>query len=308
MRHRALLASIAAAASLGLAGCGASGDDARGIGGHAARQAAPGGALSVGVTDARLGDATTDSSGGHELRLSPGGRIDPAATRPVPRERDGIGAGASCPGADLFPDARNLAGVAASTLCLLNGERADRGLVALRVEADLQGAALGHAGDMVEHRFFSHSGLNGSQVIDRIRATGYLSGSAEWTVGENLAWGTGTLGTPRAIVTAWMGSAGHRDNILRAGYREIGLGVVAGNPTDGAGATYATEFGAVRRVTREASVRPSARTHARRAKSRARSRTRRARRARVALSPRSRRGRIIGRVAATARAAGLGTR
>jgi uncharacterized protein YkwD len=308
VRHRTLLASIAAAASLGLAGCGASGDSAGRIGGATPRPAAPAGPLSVGVTAARLGDATTDSSGGRELRLSPGGRIDPAATRVLPRERDGIGAGASCPGTDVLPDAGDLAGVAASTLCLLNGERADRGLVALRVESDLQHAALGHAGDMVEHRFFSHTGLNGSQVVDRIRATGYLGGSAEWTVGENLAWGTGTLGTPRAIVTAWMGSAGHRDNILRDGYREIGLGIVAGNPTDGAGATYATEFGSVRRVTHEAAVRPSTRTHARRAKSRTRSRARRTRRARVALSPRSRRGRIIGRVAASARAAGLGTR
>ncbi|HYM58654.1 MAG TPA: CAP domain-containing protein [Solirubrobacteraceae bacterium] len=304
MRHRALLASIAAAASLGLAGCGASGDDARRIGGATTRPPAPAGPLSLGVTDARLGDATADSSGGPEVRLSPGGRIDPAATRPAPHERDGIAAGASCPGADLLPDARNLVGAATSTLCLLNGERADRGLVALRVEAELQRAALGHAGDMVEHRFFSHTGLNGSQVIDRIRATGYLSGSAEWAVGENLAWGTGALGTPRAIVTAWMGSAGHRDNVLRAGYRGIGLGLVAGNPSDGTGATYAAEFGAVRRVTRDAALRPSAGTHARRAKSRAGSR---ASRARVALSPRSRRGRIIGRVAATARAAGLGT-
>ena len=44
-----------------------------------------------------------------------------------------------------------------------------------------------------------------------------------------------------------MNSPGHRENILNADYREIGVGVVAGNPakTDGAGATYATTFGVI---------------------------------------------------------------
>jgi hypothetical protein len=46
---------------------------------------------------------------------------------------------------------------------------------------------------------------------------------------------------------AWMNSPGHRDNILNPHYREVGVGVAIGNParSDGSGATYATEFGAV---------------------------------------------------------------
>ena len=44
-----------------------------------------------------------------------------------------------------------------------------------------------------------------------------------------------------------MNSPGHRANILKPAYREIGIGIVAGNParTDGAGATYATTFGVI---------------------------------------------------------------
>ena len=107
-----------------------------------------------------------------------------------------------------------------------------------------------------------------------------------------------------------MGSAGHRANILRAAYREIGLGVVAGNPASGSGgATYATEFGAVR-VTDQAAVKARARARSQRAKAksrRTRARRARARRARVALSPRSGRGRVIGRVSVSTRTAGLGT-
>jgi hypothetical protein len=66
-------------------------------------------------------------------------------------------------------------------------------------------------------------------------------------LGENLAWGTGGLATPGAIMQAWMNSPGHRENILNPDFREVGIGVVAGNPAaaDGYGATYATEFGAI---------------------------------------------------------------
>jgi len=64
-------------------------------------------------------------------------------------------------------------------------------------------------------------------------------------LGENLAWGTGDLGTARGVQSAWMRSPGHRANILKAAYRELGIGVHAGVPTDaGAGATFTTDFGA----------------------------------------------------------------
>jgi hypothetical protein len=44
-----------------------------------------------------------------------------------------------------------------------------------------------------------------------------------------------------------MNSPGHRENILNPAYREIGIGIAVGNPArdDGAGATYATEFGVI---------------------------------------------------------------
>ena len=46
---------------------------------------------------------------------------------------------------------------------------------------------------------------------------------------------------------AWMNSPGHKENILDPEYREIGIGIVAGNPSTatGAGATYANAFGVV---------------------------------------------------------------
>ena len=98
---------------------------------------------------------------------------------------------------------------------------------------------------MVEHLYFEHDSRNGDSFADRIRDTGYLSRASRWVVGENLAWGSGRLATPEAIVKAWMDSPGHRANILSGRYREIGIGLTLGSPRGGDGATYATEFGAV---------------------------------------------------------------
>ena len=170
--------------------------------------------------------------------------------RRAPNLREGVGAGDACANAALQPDASNLATVAEATLCLLNGERADRGLATLRPNDRLQRAALAHGNDMVEHLYFSHAGRNGSQPAERIRASGYLSSGGSWRIGENLAWGTGELATPKAIMAAWMNSAGHRANILQPAYREIGFGVLAGNPSsrDNGGATFVTEFGVIDRA------------------------------------------------------------
>jgi uncharacterized protein YkwD len=84
-------------------------------------------------------------------------------------------------------------------------------------------------------------------MLSRIKATSYLRNAQRWTVGENLAWGTGTLATPRATVEAWMRSADHRANLLDRGFDDVGIGIATGAPTtldDGeTGGTYVTDFG-----------------------------------------------------------------
>jgi uncharacterized protein YkwD len=313
-KRSALIPALLAAATAALAGCGSTAGPA-GPTGAGPLPAGPAGALKVGITDGHLGDATTDRSGGGLRRLSKGGPLEPAARR-APNVREGVGAADACPNADLMPDASNLATVADATLCMLNGERADRGLSALRLNDQLKRAALAHGADMVDHLYFSHAGRDGSQPAERIRAVGYLASGGAWRIGENLAWGTGDLATPKSIMAAWMNSPGHRANILQPDYREIGFGVIAGNPDsrDTGGATYVTEFGFVDRPLRLASTRvrsgaqrraasrraaraKSRRAAARRAHARAKARRARARRARVALAPHSRRGHVVGRVA-----------
>jgi uncharacterized protein YkwD len=130
-----------------------------------------------------------------------------------------------------------------ATLCILNVERSKRGLRPLRLNRKLAAAARGHSRAMAARHFFSHDSLSGGSFVDRIRRTGYLRGARSWNVGENIAWGSGSLGTPRSIGRAWMNSPGHRANILSRSFRAIGIGISAGTPSGGGGATYTTDFG-----------------------------------------------------------------
>ncbi|MCY7364475.1 MAG: CAP domain-containing protein, partial [Frankiaceae bacterium] len=50
-----------------------------------------------------------------------------------------------------------------------------------------------------------------------------LSACGASRVGENVAYGNVT---PEQLVTMWMGSTGHRANILNAGYTHVGVGAV----------------------------------------------------------------------------------
>jgi uncharacterized protein YkwD len=150
-----------------------------------------------------------------------------------------------CENTDLVPDAGNVAVVRAAVLCLHNRERSARGLPALREHAKLREAAEGHSESMVADRFFSHDSPGGADMTDRILGTGYARDQG-WSLGENIAWGTGDLATAAEIHRAWMRSAGHKANILRRQFREIGIGIALGAPVDTGGldgATYTADFG-----------------------------------------------------------------
>jgi uncharacterized protein YkwD len=152
----------------------------------------------------------------------------------------------NCSGADLAPTAADMLQVQSATLCLLNAERTSRGLVALRTNAKLASAALRHSADMVANHYFAHEDRSGRGPDYRIQRAGYMPKYGPWVIGENIAWGTDYLATPREIVRAWMNSPPHRHNILYSDFREIGIGIVVGvpDPSFGSdGATYSTEFG-----------------------------------------------------------------
>lgn len=102
---------------------------------------------------------------------------------------------------------------------LLNDERANGGVRAVAEHAALSRAAQDHARDMVENGYLSHTGLDGSTPGDRATAAGY-----DWNfVAENIAQG---YGSDSSVIAAWMGSPGHRSNMLDARAEDFGLGLV----------------------------------------------------------------------------------
>jgi uncharacterized protein YkwD len=107
----------------------------------------------------------------------------------------------------------------------LNDLRRARSLVPLRVSAGLTAAAREHSLDMAREGYFGHETLGGLSVGDRISRYYPSAGSRYWSVGENLAWASPDLGATRAM-RLWLGSPMHRENLLTAEWREIGIGTV----------------------------------------------------------------------------------
>jgi uncharacterized protein YkwD len=125
-----------------------------------------------------------------------------------------------------------------AVFCLTNDERTSRGLPAYSLSSLLGRTARAHADDAVARKWWNdgadpHTNPDGKTPADRVRAAGYCP-NGSWRVHENVYWGWGSpLQTARDAVRWWMGSPGHRANILDAGLREIGVGVAKGAPRPG---------------------------------------------------------------------------
>jgi uncharacterized protein YkwD len=155
-----------------------------------------------------------------------------------------------CTQTEVNPEPANLSVVREAILCLINQKRATEGEQPLRINPKLQAAAESHSNECVELDYFAHVSPSGQTPVERIQATGYVPSPFDgYVLGENLAWGTYELGTPKAIVAAWIASPPHLANILESRYTETGIGVTPAVPAsrgEGApGATYAQEFGVI---------------------------------------------------------------
>jgi uncharacterized protein YkwD len=110
-------------------------------------------------------------------------------------------------------------------LCMTNFARAVSGMPPIVASSQLAGAAEHKSGDILGCDEFSHEACGRAFTFWDQKA-GYLKGC--WKAAENIAWGTGTYSTVRAIMTAWLESPEHHANILGP-YKEIGISVQVGN-------------------------------------------------------------------------------
>jgi hypothetical protein len=106
--------------------------------------------------------------------------------------------------------------------CLYDYARHQAGLPPLNRSLRLSEAARAKSLDIARCGF-SHTAC-GHRFDYRIDRTGY-----RWrSIGENIAWGSGSLGRPYTTFSAWMRSPGHRANILNPGFQDFGITVRRG--------------------------------------------------------------------------------
>jgi uncharacterized protein YkwD len=170
------------------------------------------------------------------LLVVAGGALRTKVDAALVRDADG------CVASGDMPSPENVETTRIAILCLLNAERAKHGLSPLRQEPLLELASQRHSEDMSARAFFEHETPDGIDPQQRIAATGY---NRSWT-GENLYAGTDADATPVRALRSWMHSPGHRANILRPQFTEVGVGVTYDFPERGITApagVYTTDFG-----------------------------------------------------------------
>lgn len=136
-----------------------------------------------------------------------------------------LATGAAAQTMPLTADPQAEARIIPPLLQAMNVERRAHGLPPLARDTALDNAAGHHAQDMARHGYFDHRSRDGRKIGDRITAAGF-----RWCLAaENLAFGQAD---PAATVAAWMGSPGHRANILngKASHAGVAFATARGRP------------------------------------------------------------------------------
>jgi uncharacterized protein YkwD len=132
---------------------------------------------------------------------------------------------------------------------LHNETRTAYGLGPLCLSSVLTSAARARSQDMLNRDYFSHYTPRGVTVIDQLRRKGHYSSEPGdyHMLGENIAMGGDGYDedTPEHLFTGLMQSEGHRENILRGEFEEVGVGARSGTyqEYDDISTIYTTVFG-----------------------------------------------------------------
>lgn len=102
---------------------------------------------------------------------------------------------------------------------LINKQRTDNGLKALKIDEEVQRVVRIKAQDMVDNNYFSHNSPTYGSPFDMLKSFKVSYKSAA----ENIAGNSSNSGA----VTSWMNSSGHKANILNGNYTHTGIGVVS---------------------------------------------------------------------------------
>lgn len=130
---------------------------------------------------------------------------------------------------DPTPTAASRSSYAEAIVAAMNRERAKHGLVPLTLEPRLSLAAQDRVDDMLSKHYFDHVSPDGIDPFVWVRKRGYHYDR----IGENLALG---YRSSQSVVSGWMNSPGHRENVLKSGFDEVGIAFSDTSPMRGYGA------------------------------------------------------------------------
>lgn len=102
---------------------------------------------------------------------------------------------------------------------LINKQRTNNGLSALKVDEEVQRVARIKAEDMVANNYFSHTSPIYGSPFDMLKSFKI----SYKTAGENIAANSSNTGA----VNSWMNSSGHKANILNSNFNYTGIGVIS---------------------------------------------------------------------------------
>ncbi len=119
-------------------------------------------------------------------------------------------------------------------ISLTNDERQKAGLGSLSSNSALSQGAMQKGADMFAKNYWAHFAPDGTSPWAFFKSVGY----SYLYAGENLAKDFQNSGE---VVSAWMNSPTHRDNIMNANYTEIGVAVINGT-LSGAETTLVVQF------------------------------------------------------------------
>jgi len=147
--------------------------------------------------------------------------------------------------------------IEAAIVEMTNQARQQEGVASLRSDAALADIARYHSGDMAEREYLAHTSPEGVSVSDRYERFGYacrvpLGGGTYATGSENIGYtyhgervvNYGYIDDEKdvaeSLVDGWMASPGHRENMLKPYWRNIGVGVAITETSEGT-RVYATQ-------------------------------------------------------------------
>lgn len=118
-------------------------------------------------------------------------------------------------------------------LVQLNAIRKAHHLRPLKLNSSLSAAAQGHSSEMLADGYFAHESVDGSPFWKRLNAYSSAAPHGAWSVGENLLWSSPSVDGPKALAL-WMASPEHRQNILTARWRDVGIASIHADTAPGA--------------------------------------------------------------------------